>query len=96
LGSGRELLSTENDLFMKALDQSRQGNHAGAIQVFDQVLQLEPNDANAYGHRCVTRHRVGDRQGAIADCQRAAKLYLKQGKIKEHQYALKMLQRLQA
>lgn len=83
-------------LFRQGVDKSRPENHVGAIQAFDQVLQLQPTDADAYGHRCVARHRVGDRQGAIADCQQAAALYLKQEKPKEHQYALKMLRKLQA
>ncbi len=41
------------------------------------------------------RYRLGDKQGAIAACLQAAALYLKQGKAKEHQYVLKMLQKLQ-
>lgn len=96
MGSGKELLSDQNELFAQGIEKSRQGDHVGAMQVFDQVLQHHPNDANAYGHRCVARHRVGNQLGAIADCQQAAALYLEQGKIKEHQYALKMLQQLQA
>lgn len=83
-------------LFRQGVDKSVQGAHAGAIQAFDQALQLHPTDADAYGHRCVARHRLGDKQGAIADCQQAAALYLKQGKPKDHQYALKMLRKLQA
>lgn len=92
----RALITHENELFQQGVDNARQGNHAGAIQVFDQVLQLNPDDANARGHRCVARHRVGDKNGAIADCQHAAALYLAQGKTKEHRYALKMLQKLQS
>jgi len=58
-------------------------------------LQFNPNDANAYGHRCIARYRLGDQQGAIEDCQKAAELYLEQGKTKDYQYALKMLGKLQ-
>lgn len=95
MGGGRELITEESELFTQGVELSRQGDHAEAIQVFDQVLQFNPTDANAYGHRCVARHRVGDQQGAIADCQQAAALYLKQEKTKEYRYALKMLQKLQ-
>lgn len=94
--SESELLDEAKGLFRQGVDKSRQGEHAEAIQAFDQVLQLHSADADAYGHRCVARHGVGDKQGAIADCQQAATLYLAQGKAKEHQYALKMLQKLQA
>ncbi|MBW4661549.1 MAG: tetratricopeptide repeat protein [Drouetiella hepatica Uher 2000/2452] len=82
-------------LFTEGVDQSRQGDYAGAIESFDQALQLNSENADAYGHRCVARHRLGNCQGAIADCQQAAMLYLKQGKPEKHQYALKMLQKLQ-
>ncbi|MBE9182273.1 tetratricopeptide repeat protein [Oculatella sp. LEGE 06141] len=76
------------------IDQCRQGNHKGAIESFNQALHLDPDDAEAHGHRCVAHYRLGDLPGAIADCQRAATLYLNQGKLKEHQYSLNMLQRL--
>lgn len=95
MGSGRELITSENELFLQGVEKSRYGDYAGAIQLFDQVLRLNLDDANAYGHRCVARHRVGDTQGAIADCQKAAALYLAQEKTKEYRYALKMLQKLQ-
>ena len=95
MGNGRELITNENELFLQGVEKTRQGEQAGAIRVFVQVLQLNPEDANAYGHRCVARYRLGDDQGAIADCQQAAVLYLAQGKTKEHHYALKMLQKLQ-
>ncbi len=81
--------------FTKGIEQSCQGDHAAAVASFDQALQLNPNDADAYGYRCVARYRIGDRQGAIADCQQAAILYLEQERTKEHQYALKMLRKLQ-
>ena len=81
--------------YKKGINFSCQGNHTEAIESFDQVLQLNPEDADAYGHRCVARHRLGDHQGAIADCHQAAMLYLEQGKPEKHQYALKMLQKLQ-
>lgn len=93
--SKSKLLDDEQEFFRQGVDRSRQGDYAGAVQALDRALQLYPTDANVYGHRCVARHRVGDTQGAIADCQQAAALYLKQRKPKEHQYALKMLRKLQ-
>lgn len=91
-----EWLDDAKELFKQGVEKSLKGEHTEAIQAFDQVLQLHPTDADTYGHRCVVCHRVGNRQGAIADCQQAATLYLEQGKTKEHQYALKMLQKLRA
>lgn len=78
----------------QGIAKCREEDYVGAIQAFDRALQCDSQQAEVYGHRCVARHRVGDHQGAIADCQQAAALYLQQGKTKEHQYALKMLQKL--
>lgn len=80
--------------FEQGLKKSREGDYSGAIQAFDQALLLDPNDAETYGNRCVARHRSGDTQGAIADCQKAADLYLKQGNLARHEYALKSLAQL--
>lgn len=75
-----KLLDEAKEFFKQGVDKPRQGDQAGAIQALDQALQLHPTNANAYGYRCVARHRIGDKQGAIANCQQAAALYLKQGK----------------
>ena len=93
--SVNERLNSASEWFVQGVNQSREGDHAEAIQDFDQSLQHDSDNAAALGHRCIARYRTGDKQGAIADCQQAASLYLKQGKTKEHQYALKMLQKLQ-
>jgi Flp pilus assembly protein TadD len=83
-------------LFTKGVAQLRDGNRQEAIASFDRVLQFAPNNADAYGHRCVARHRAGDLPGAISDCQRAATLHREQRNIESYQYALKMLDKLQA
>jgi Flp pilus assembly protein TadD len=82
--------------FDRGIERSRQGDYRGAIDSFDRALELDPDLADAYGHRCVARHQTGDTVGAIADCHRAAALYLQQGDLKQHQYARKMLDKLQA
>lgn len=89
-----QLLDSAKKLFQAGVDQSRQGDYRQAIETFNQALCLNPNDADAYGHRCVARYKLGEQQGAIADCQRAATLYLNQEKVKEYQYSLNMLKKL--
>lgn len=84
-----------NQLLNSSQDKSRKGDYEGAIKDLDRALQINPNDANVYGHRCVALYRLGDKQGAIVDCQQAATLYLKQGNTEDYQYALKMLGKLQ-
>jgi Flp pilus assembly protein TadD len=81
--------------FDRGIAQSRQGDYLGAIASFDRVLQLAPDRADVYGHRCVARHRAGNLQGAIADCQRATNLYLAQGNDREYEYAIEILEKLQ-
>lgn len=88
-------LDSAKAAFTKGLEQLRQGDYKGAIENFDLAVQLNPEDAGFYGNRCVARHRLGDAQGAIADCKQAAALYLEQGNSKDYQYALKMLEKLQ-
>ncbi|MBE9043910.1 tetratricopeptide repeat protein [Pleurocapsales cyanobacterium LEGE 10410] len=65
-------------------------DYQGAIEDFNQALNLNPDDADAYGNLCVVRYRIGEKRQALEDSKRAAVLYLKQGKIKQHQYALQM------
>lgn len=84
-----------NQLLDSSQDKSRKGDHEGAIKDLDRALQINPSDANVYGHRCVAHYKLGNKQSAVADCQQAATLYLEQGKIKEYQYSLRMLEKLQ-
>jgi Flp pilus assembly protein TadD len=88
-------LPLTQDCFAIGITLSRQGNYQRAIESFDQALQLNPDDAEVYGYRCVARHKLGNQQGAIADCRHAIALYLAQGNTKGYQYALKMLGKLQ-
>jgi Flp pilus assembly protein TadD len=100
-GEIAESMQTDHSLdsakaaFTKGLDQLRQGDYRGALESFDLAVRLNPEDAGFYGNRCVARHRLGDAQGAIADCKHAAALFQAQGNMKDYQYALKMLEKLQ-
>lgn len=53
-------------LLTNSQDKSRKGDYEGAVKDLDQALQINPNDANVYGRRCVTHYRLGDKQRAIA------------------------------
>lgn len=80
--------------FTSGINKSLKKDYRGAIEDFDRVLRLDPNNADAYGNRCVARYKIGDKRRAFEDCQRATVLYLRQGKMKQHQYALKMQKKL--
>ena len=45
------------------------------------MLHLNPDAADAYEGRAWARANLGDRQGAIADMQRAAELYRARGDL---------------
>ena len=89
-----QLLNNAKELFKAGVDKSRKGDFKEALEDFNQALQIDPNNADAYGNRCVARHKLGDKQGAIEDCQKASALYQLQENTKYHQYALKMFEKL--
>ncbi|MEM9817161.1 MAG: tetratricopeptide repeat protein [Cyanobacteria bacterium P01_D01_bin.6] len=81
-------------IFKQGRTLAQVGDFQAALENFNRLLELMPNNADGYGYRCVARHKLGDRAGAIADCQQAAQLYLAQDQLKKYQYALKMLSQL--
>ena len=82
------------EFFTRGISKSLKKDYRGAIEDFNLALYFNPHDADAYGNRCVALYKNGDRQRAIEDCKLAATLYLKQGKAKQYQYALKMQNQL--
>ena len=61
-------------LFEQALRFSRQGDPQQAIEGWDQVLELAPDDAAAWSNRGNVRLVLGDTEGAIADQTKAIEL----------------------
>jgi tetratricopeptide (TPR) repeat protein len=66
-----------------------------AVQNYNQALQSNPEYAEAYYNRAAVRELQGDRPAAIQDFQRAAELYLRQGKNALSEESLKRSQNLQ-
>ncbi|MEG4282751.1 tetratricopeptide repeat protein [Microcoleus sp. A006_D1] len=62
---------------------------------FDRAIEINPNYGDAYYNRAKVRYFLEDKAGAIADYQKAAELYQKEGKTEDYQDAMKHLQRLQ-
>jgi tetratricopeptide (TPR) repeat protein len=61
-------------LFERALADSRDGRFAEALPLWDQVLEIAPDDAPAWSNRGNVRLALGDPEGAIADQERAMTL----------------------
>ncbi|MFN6568614.1 tetratricopeptide repeat protein [Dendronalium sp. ChiSLP03b] len=61
----------------------------------NRILISDPKAAEIYKNRAIARAGLEDKQGAIADLQKAADLYQKQGQTAESQTILKALRQLQ-
>ena len=61
-------------LFEQALRFSRQGDPQQALEGWDRVLELAPDDAAAWSNRGNVRLVLGDTEGAIADQTQAIAL----------------------
>jgi len=61
---------------------------------FDRAIAINPNYGDAYYNRAKVRYFLEDKAGAIADYQKAAELYQKDGKTEDYQDTMKHLQRL--
>ncbi|CRY90895.1 TPR repeat family protein [Synechococcus sp. WH 8103] len=61
-------------LYGRALQASQSGDFVQALPLWDQVLELSPNDAAALSNRGNVRLALGDPDGAIADQTRSIEL----------------------
>ena len=62
---------------------------------FDRAIEINPNYGDAYYNRARVREFLEDKPGAIADYNKAAELYQKDGNTNDYQDAIKHLQMLQ-
>lgn len=73
----------------------QQGNYQQAIADYNKAIQIDPNYAEAYYYRGLSRSYLREKQAAIQDLKKAADLYKKQGNIKDSQDALEKIKELQ-
>ena len=62
---------------------------------FDRAIEINPNYGDAYYNRARVREFLEDKPGAIADYQKAAELYQKDGNTNDYQDAIKHIEMLQ-
>ncbi|MEG4456650.1 tetratricopeptide repeat protein [Microcoleus sp. N9_A1] len=62
---------------------------------FDRAIEINPNYGDAYYNRARVREFLEDKPGAIADYQKAAELYQKDGNTNDYQDAIQHLKSLQ-
>jgi len=71
------------------------GDTRGALEDFSAALRIDDDNATAFDNRAQVRLLLGDAQGATADWQRAADLFLDRGDVARYQRVLDMMQRVQ-
>jgi tetratricopeptide (TPR) repeat protein len=63
------------DFLLSGRDKSQAGNYQGALNDYNQAIQLDPKYANAYNSRgFLKENQLGDTAGALADYNRAIQL----------------------
>jgi tetratricopeptide (TPR) repeat protein len=65
---------TANLLMQRATAQVQAGQYELALSLFDKLVALEPDWAEAWNQRATTRFLTGDTDGAMADIDRVMKL----------------------
>lgn len=69
---GYELLATTDftrGYILSGNQLSKSGDYAKAIESYTNVLEVDPNNAEAYNRRSIARSAIGDYQGAMEDLQ---------------------------
>jgi Flp pilus assembly protein TadD len=85
---------TPEECLKQGISKTERGDFIGAIQAYTQAIQLDANYAWAYGNRGVLRAQQGDSAGALKDYESAAKLFLAQGSVANHQMVLSYIKKL--
>ncbi|MEG4322251.1 MULTISPECIES: tetratricopeptide repeat protein [unclassified Microcoleus] len=63
-----------DDFYIQGGDKREKGDSQGAINAYNQAIQLNPNYAPAYFDRGNARHQLEDNQGALADYNQALQI----------------------
>jgi tetratricopeptide (TPR) repeat protein len=84
-------------LYQRAFAESDRGNYAAEVQIYSQIVRIDPQAANAYYNRgLVKKNKLNDRAGAIQDFQSAAAIYRQKGENSMFRDCINKLQSLGA
>jgi Flp pilus assembly protein TadD len=86
---------TAEDFMKQAAARADGGDYVGAIQSYDAVVSLNPENARAYGNRGFMRLNLGDSMAALADFRIAAELFLAQGRMANYEMVLDYIEKMQ-
>ncbi len=68
------LVQTAENYLDKGVDKYNKGDYSGAIQDFNKAIELDPNDAEAYGGRGLAKILLGQKDSGCLDLSKASKL----------------------
>ncbi len=88
-------MPTVEDYHYRAMDKLQKEDFHGAIEDFNQLLQLNGDNATAFAYRGCAYRRLGYNQKAIEDLQIAAELFSEQGDVTSSNHILNSLKKLQ-
>ena len=63
-----------NNSFNNGVDKYEQGDYQGAIDDWSKVIEINPQEVDAYYNRGIAKDKLGDHQGAIADYTKAIEI----------------------
>ena len=69
-----DTLSVKDISFSKGKRKQEFNNHIGAIADYTKAIEFDPNYAEAYSNRGISKENLGDLNGACADWKKAAAL----------------------
>ncbi len=84
-----------HELYQQGFERGRRGLYKEAFEDFTQAINLNPDFAEAYIARADARTLIEDKQGAVADFQKAIDIYKARGKSEIANMLLTPLQALQ-
>ena len=68
------LVTTAENYLDKGVDKYNKGDYSGAIQDFNKAIELDPNDAEAYGGRGLAKILLGQKDSGCLDLSKAGEL----------------------
>lgn len=89
-------IAKPEEFYSWGIAQGQKGDPKGAIEYFNQALNMNPKYAPAYMARGVAYYQILDRAKALGDAKQAKALFLVQGNSKGYQTALAFEQELQS
>ena len=60
--------------FNRAYKKGEEGDHYGAISDYTKVIEINPNNADAFASRNSPKFKIGDQKGSCFDSKKAAAL----------------------